>query len=228
MRSMRTNLKIGIAGAAAAVVLAAGSTVALAAATGGTGATGTGPGYGPFGARAAAQNTSSCTVPSLPGAVVDVALSDMGGAMTGRGYGGGYGGMGGRGYGGMMGGYGSGSGYPMMGGTMSVQDSPTTVPAGTVSLKVANDGRLTHELVVLPLASGAQVGQRAVGPDGKVAEDGSLGEASNTCAAGAGDGIAAGSAGWVTLTLTPGRYELVCNLPGHYAAGMSTELDVTP
>ncbi len=40
-----------------------------------------------------------------------------------------------------------------------------------------------------------------------------------------GDGIAVGAAGWVTLE--PGRYELVCNLPGHYAAGMYNELDVS-
>ncbi len=30
------------------------------------------------------------------------------------------------------------------------------------------------------------------------------------------------------MTLQPGRYELVCNFPGHYTAGMYTELDVTP
>ncbi len=42
----------------------------------------------------------------------------------------------------------------------------------------------------------------------------------------AGDGIAPGAASWVTLHLDAGRYELICNLPGHYAAGMFTELDV--
>jgi uncharacterized cupredoxin-like copper-binding protein len=31
----------------------------------------------------------------------------------------------------------------------------------------------------------------------------------------------------VTLDLKPGRYELLCNLPHHYAGGMYTELDVT-
>jgi uncharacterized cupredoxin-like copper-binding protein len=34
------------------------------------------------------------------------------------------------------------------------------------------------------------------------------------------------AASWVTLTLRLGRYELVCNLPGHYAIGMHAELDV--
>lgn len=31
---------------------------------------------------------------------------------------------------------------------------------------------------------------------------------------------------WTTVTLAPGRYELVCSLPGHYGAGMYSELDV--
>ncbi len=227
---MHANLTFGLAGAAAAVVLAAASTVALAEATGGIGAAGTSPHAASFAGRHAAQNAPSCTVPQLPGSVVDVTLSDMGGQMMGgaggRGYGGMMSGSGGRGYGGMTGG-GWNGGTAMMSGSMSVQDNPTTVPAGTVSIRVANDGWLTHELVVLPLASGAQPGQRTIALDGTVSEDASVGEASATCAADEGDGIAAGSDGWVTLDLRPGRYELVCNLPGHYAAGMYAELDVT-
>ena len=31
---------------------------------------------------------------------------------------------------------------------------------------------------------------------------------------------------WTTLTLNPGRYELLCNIAGHYGSGMYTELDV--
>jgi len=63
--------------------------------------------------------------------------------------------------------------------------------------------------------------------DAKIDEAGSLGEASKTGGAGAGDGIAPGASGWVTVTLAPGHYELVCNLPRHYAAGMYTQLNVT-
>jgi hypothetical protein len=81
-------------------------------------------------------------------------------------------------------------------------------------------------LVVLPLPAGVAAGQRVVGRDGKVNEANGLGEASSNCAAGDGDGIAAGSASWVTLNLKPGHYELVCNLPNHYANGMWTEVDV--
>jgi uncharacterized cupredoxin-like copper-binding protein len=79
---------------------------------------------------------------------------------------------------------------------------------------------------VLPLAPGQRVGERAIGADDAVDESASLGEASNGCDAGEGDGIAPGESGWVTLQLAPGRYELICNLAGHYAAGMWTTLVV--
>jgi len=133
------------------------------------------------------------------GTVVNVELANMGGRM-------------------MMGG--------AVGGTMRVLTSRQQVPAGTVSMRVANVGSLVHELVVLPLAAGQEVGQRPVGTDGKVDESGRVGEASRTCGAGAGDGIDPGAIGWVTLTLQPGNYELICDLPGHYADGMYTELQV--
>ncbi len=148
-----------------------------------------------------AASRPACTAPALPGQVVDVTLTDMMGAMMG--------------------------GAPQAnGGMMRVLASRSSVAAGTVSLRVANTGALTHELVILPLAAGQQPGSRPVGPDGTVSETGSLGEASATCAAGHGDGIAPGAVSWVTVTLHPGRYELVCNLPGHYAMGMHTGLEV--
>ena len=157
----------------------------------------------------AAQNTislslptgrvASCQAPRLPGQVVDVTLSDMN----------------------MMGG-----GMMQGGGMFGIAISPAQMHAGTVSLRVSNIGTLQHELVVLPLANGG-VGERSVGPDGRVDETGSLGEASATCAAGAGSGIASSAAGWVTLQLPVGRYELICNFPWHYAMGMHVELDVT-
>jgi uncharacterized cupredoxin-like copper-binding protein len=145
----------------------------------------------------------SCAAPSsLPGSVVHVTLADMGMSQ-------------------MMG------GTAPLGVRMMLSATPTSVPAGQVSLVAANLGWRTHELVILPLSSGASAGQRTPGVDGTVDETGSLGEASSSCAAGAGDGIAGGTVGWVTVTLSPGRYELVCNLPNHYADGMYEELDVS-
>jgi len=53
----------------------------------------------------------------------------------------------------------------------------------------------------------------------QVTETGSLGEASNTCAAGTGEGIKSGAVAWTTVTLAPGRYELVCNLRNNSRTG---------
>lgn len=114
----------------------------------------------------------------------------------------------------------------MMGARMTLSVAPQTIAAGTVSFIAANHGNRTHELLVLPLPDARTAGSRPVGADRTVAETGSLGEASRGCGAGHGDGIARGQAGWVTLTLQPGRYELLCNQPGHYAAGMYVEFDV--
>ena len=144
----------------------------------------------------------TCSAPSsLPGTSVYVMVADMG--MTA-----------------MM------SGDAPLGQHMMLRAAPAQVPAGQVSLVVANMGWRTHELVVLPLAPGQSAGQRIPGADGKVAETGSLGEASASCSAGSGDGIRSGSSGWVTLNLPAGSYELVCNLRNHYANGMHQVLVV--
>ncbi|HEV7205222.1 MAG TPA: sulfocyanin-like copper-binding protein [Jatrophihabitans sp.] len=191
--------------AGGAVVLVAGAVVAVAGATG---------------AFRSDSSSTACSAPaSLPGTVVTTRLMNMGGTgMHGSMMSGGSVGMGGSAM--------HQSQWPTWTrGMMRLVTSVDTVPAGPVSIVAANLGTISHELVVLPLTGPA--GTRPVGADGKVSETGGLGEVSASCAAGAGDGIRAGSTGWVTLTLTPGRYELVCNLAGHYRAGMSAELDVT-
>jgi uncharacterized cupredoxin-like copper-binding protein len=144
---------------------------------------------------------ATCAPPRLDGTVVGVRLMGMrGGGMMGRS---------------MMG-----------GGMMRLVVDRASVPAGRVSFVAQNVGGDVHELVVLPLATGRPAGARALGANDRVSETGSLGEASRSCGAGAGEGIEPGAAGWVTLDLKPGRYELVCNLRGHYRAGMYAELVV--
>jgi uncharacterized cupredoxin-like copper-binding protein len=199
----RRGLSIAIA---SVLLLAIGSTVAVAAGLGGFGST----------ARDSDIGVAGCTSPVLPGTTVAVRLMEsrpmtVRGAMMGSPRG-------------MMDPDDRGPLHHQM---MRILAAPTSVPAGTVSLAVTNTGRLGHELVVLPLPDGQQPGSRSVGHDGRIDESSSLGEASAACAAGAGDGIVAGSRGWVSLRLPPGRYELACNLPGHYAAGMFAELDLT-
>jgi uncharacterized cupredoxin-like copper-binding protein len=151
--------------------------------------------------RAAVHNRAfgavTCTAPALPGRTVDVRLSDRGNSMMGA--------------------------RPMM---VTLRAEPGTVSPGQVSFVVHNDGALVHELVILPLPADGP-GTRPTGAGDKIDESQSLGEASKSCAAGTGDGIAPGATGWVTLTLGTGRYELVCDEPGHYAAGMFDVLTVT-
>ena len=114
----------------------------------------------------------------------------------------------------------------MMGGTaplgehMRLAAVPAEVRAGQVTLVASNSGWRTHELVILPLGVAGRTGQLSAGPDGKVPESTSVGEASKSCDGGPGEGINVGAVGWTTVTLLAGRYELMCNLPNHYANGM--------
>ncbi|MEP7193065.1 MAG: sulfocyanin-like copper-binding protein [Actinomycetota bacterium] len=200
MSAVRRPLMFG-ALAAAVIALVASASVAV-------GAIGAAP--GPSSPRGGVSRggfgfvpSSSRPAPSLPGTVVNVALTNMGG--QGRGQGGGM----------------------MNGGGMRLSADHATAPHGTVSFLVTNSGSIKHEMVILPLLSSAGVGARPIGAGARVDEKGSLGEASKTSGAGAGEGIMPGASGWVTVNLAPGQYELVCNLAGHYTAGMYTQITVT-
>ena len=212
----------------AAVVLGVASTLALAAAVG--------PRISPRSPLLgdAPPPPAACATPALTGSVVDATLTDMG-AMMGPGM------MGNGPYGpGMMGPgpYGPSApnngvspwqnGSPWPGARMMMQRIfvvPSSVPAGPVSLRVHNTGALTHEVMVLPLNPNQYPGQRAIGTNNQVDETGNLAEASRSCGADAGDGVLAGATAWTTVNLPPGRYELLCNIAGHYGAGMYAELD---
>lgn len=150
-----------------------------------------------------------------------------GGGMMGQGYGQGFGMMG-PGYGqGMMGqgyGQGYGPGYGMMGrgmmGGMSVRTNVTSVKAGKVTFDVTNLSRsIVHEMIVVavenpnaPLPYDYNTGQI---PEKQVKM---LGET---------DEMEPNAEKTITLDLKPGAYLLICNVPGHYAAGMWTPLTVT-
>jgi len=200
---MRRNTLIAtaIAGAVATILGLTGLSVgAVGAMNGDAGGVTTGAG-------------SSCTPPRLAGTLVNVSLRNMGGSMMG-------------GNGTMMGSNAMMGNTTMPRGAMGLSIDRSSVDSGTVSFVATNDGSITHELVVLPVSASQVVGSRPISSDNTIDETASLGEASATCADGEGTGIAPGAAGWVTLDLAPGRYEVVCNLPGHYASGMYRELTV--
>ena len=144
-----------------------------------------------------AYGSISCSAPALHGTTVDVQVIDAGDSMMGQ--------------------------TPMR---ATLLATPVSVPNGKVSFVVANTGVLVHELVILPLPADGP-GTRQTGSTGKIDESQSLGEASRSCGPGTGDGISPGSTAWTTVTLKPGRYELVCDQPWHYAAGMFDVLTVT-
>jgi uncharacterized cupredoxin-like copper-binding protein len=198
MTAARRPLLVG-ALATAVVALVASAAVAVGAGNGGATPGGIG-----------LLSGSSPAAPSLPGTVVNVSLADMGGSMMGQ-------------RGGMMG---QGSGM-MSGGPMRLSADDATVPHGTVSFLATNGGSINHEMVILPLPASQSVGTRPTGADAKVDEAGSLGEASNTNGKGTGQGVAPRASSWMTVNLAPGQYELLCNLPNHYRAGMYTQLTVT-
>jgi uncharacterized cupredoxin-like copper-binding protein len=143
------------------------------------------------------------------------------------GWGAGPGGM--MGYGpGMMGPWGGGPGGPgMMGGgmmghgMMAVRADQVSVPAGSVTFDVTNWSRsVVHELVVVAVDSPTAPlpydynSWRVVEDQIKVAGD--SGELSPSASK------------TLELKLAPGNYLLICNLAGHYAAGMALPLTVTP
>ena len=99
----------------------------------------------------------------------------------------------------------------------SVVADPGTTKSGKITFTVKNDGKVHHEMVVVPISSGSTV-QSLAKADGAANEDGSPGEV---------DGVDPGQSKSVTLDLKPGTYVLLCNEPGHFAGGMATTFTVS-
>lgn len=94
-----------------------------------------------------------------------------------------------------------------------VEPGVSRARSGKVTFAVKNSGKIKHEFVVLKSDRRAA----ALGKGARVPETGNVGET--------GD-LAVGASKKVTLTLKPGHYALVCNLPGHYASGMHADFTV--
>ena len=104
------------------------------------------------------------------------------------------------------------------------------VRAGNVTFKLANTGAIEHELIVIrtDLDSGALPtdGDGAAEEHGAVAPEGAGHAGDEHSGAHVGAHVPAGEKATVTVRLKPGNYALVCNLPGHYDAGMHANLTV--
>ena len=100
-----------------------------------------------------------------------------------------------------------------------ISATPARVAAGDVVLSVRNRGPEQHEFIVVR-ARGAALPLRV---DGVTIDEDAL-EAAKI---GGLEPGAPGSLRQLRLRLAPGRYELFCNMAGHYLGGMHTQLVVS-
>jgi uncharacterized cupredoxin-like copper-binding protein len=94
---------------------------------------------------------------------------------------------------------------------MKISLKPSVVDAGKVTFVVRNAGTVEHEMVVVRGA-----GKLAV-KNFEAVEKASPGEV---------EGVKPGKAKQLTLKLSPGKYLIICNIPGHYMLGMRSVLTV--
>lgn len=94
-------------------------------------------------------------------------------------------------------------------GEMWLKSSATEVKAGKVTFSVDNQGTATHQFAIVPAP--AQV-------------TGGTPDLSNAVVQ--GKALSGGASETVTADLKPGKYELVCTMPGHYAAGQKMAFTV--
>jgi uncharacterized cupredoxin-like copper-binding protein len=96
----------------------------------------------------------------------------------------------------------------------SIKTSAPVVAAGKVKVTATNDGQMPHEAVFLK--TDTPQGKLKV-TNGRVSEKDSVGEVSD---------VKSGTPKSNTLDLKPGKYVIVCNIAGHYQAGMHAALIV--
>jgi len=94
---------------------------------------------------------------------------------------------------------------------------PTTVPAGTVTFTVVNEGVKKHEFVIL--STDVMAGDLPLKGDEVVEDD-------YTAIDEIGD-LPPGDTQTLTVDLAAGHYALICNLKGHVRMGMYADITVT-
>jgi uncharacterized cupredoxin-like copper-binding protein len=95
----------------------------------------------------------------------------------------------------------------------NVAPKPTAVASGAVTFNVSNAGKVEHEFVVLKTSKPASDLLKG----GRADEAGNVGEIGS---------VKPGQTKALKLKLAAGHYALICNLPGHYAAGQYADLTV--
>ena len=95
-----------------------------------------------------------------------------------------------------------------------------TIKAGEITFTVTNKGTLNHELLVI--RTDLPLGGIPIGADNKFKEDDP--KATNVGESGEYE---VGLTKTFKVTLTPGKYQLVCNIANHYKNGMHIAFTVT-
>jgi len=95
--------------------------------------------------------------------------------------------------------------------TFAITLSPAALSAGQVTFNVSNDATdMPHELTIIKTDL----------PADQLPTSGGVVDTSQLDVVGSTDDLATGQSTTLTVTLESGAYVLVCNIPGHYAAGM--------
>lgn len=113
----------------------------------------------------------------------------------------------------------------------SLKPDVKSVRAGRVTFDTRNTGRVEHELLVVRTdRAPGDFPMGLEGPAVKLAGDVVLGvphvHGSHEAKRAATRHVAPGSSRRETISLTPGKYVLLCSLPGHYESGQRAALTV--
>jgi uncharacterized cupredoxin-like copper-binding protein len=92
-----------------------------------------------------------------------------------------------------------------------------STPAGSTTFDITNDGPSTHEFVVFK----TDLAEDALPVDGSTVAEADLDLVDEA------EDIAPGVSASLTVDLEPGSYVVICNVEGHYTAGMHAALTVT-
>lgn len=93
----------------------------------------------------------------------------------------------------------------------------TSTQAGSTTFDITNDGPSTHEFVVFT----TDLAEDALPVDGSTVTEENLDLVDEV------EDIAPGAGTSLTVDLEPGSYVVICNIEGHYTAGMYAALTVT-
>jgi hypothetical protein len=99
----------------------------------------------------------------------------------------------------------------------SIVLSSSTSTAGPVTFNITNEGPSTHQFVVIKTNDA---------PDALPVKNGAVDESGLTIVD-ENDGVPPSTTATLPVNLAAGSYVIICNVPGHYQAGMHTAFTVS-